>query len=110
LSGKISEAKKELALSFAGLDKLKQFSLPETDGILGTIKNSTSFLKEKSIEFKNALKAMANGMGTIIENLLKLTFLYVGVFLIQVLILPLMVFWLLVKTANALFLTSYATQ
>jgi len=109
-SGKISEAKKELALSFAGLDKLKQFSLPETDGILGTIKNSTSFLKEKSIEFKNALKAMANGMGTIIENLLKLTFLYVGVFLIQVLILPLMVFWLLVKTANALFLTSYATQ
>jgi len=109
-SGKISEAKSELASSSAGLDKLKQFSLPETDGILGTIKNSTSFLKQKSIEFKNSLKAMANGMGTIVENLLKLTFLYVGVFLIQVVVLPLMVFWLLVKTANALFLTSYAIQ
>lgn len=103
---KISDARKELALGFADLDKLKDFSLPEVDGILGTIKNSSSFLKLKSIEFKNAFVATVSNMGSIVENLLKLTFLYVGIFLIQVIILPLVVFWLLVKTANSLFLTN----
>ena len=43
-------------------------------------------------------------VGTIVDNLLKLTFLYVGIFLIQVILLPLGIFWLLVKTANALYL------
>ena len=103
---KISDARKELAIGFADLDKLKDFSLPEVDGILGTIKNSSSFLKRKSIEVKNAFVTTVSNMGSITENLLKLTFLYVGIFLIQVIILPLVVFWLLVKTANSLFLTN----
>ncbi len=103
---KISDARKELAIGFADLDKLKDFSLPEVDGILGTIKNSSSFLKRKSIEVKNAFVTTVSNMGSITENLLKLTFLYVGIFLIQVIMLPLVVFWLLVKTANSLFLTN----
>ena len=41
--------------------------------------------------------------GDIIENLLNLTFLYVAIFLIQVVILPLLSFLFLVKLANALF-------
>jgi hypothetical protein len=49
--------------------------------------------------------ATVTNAGDIIENLLKLTFLYVGVFLIQVIILPLLSFWFLVKTVNALFHT-----
>jgi hypothetical protein len=102
----ISDAKKELARGSAELDKLKDFSLPKIDGVLGTIENSASFLKQKSIEFKNALVTTVSNMGDIIENLLKLTFLYVGIFLIQVIILPLLSFWFLVKTANALFHTN----
>ena len=102
----ISEANKELAIGTVEIDKLKDFSLPEIDGVLGTIENSTSFLKRKSIEFKHALVATVSNMGAIIENLLKLTFLYVGIFLIQVIILPLLSFWFLVKTVNTLFHTN----
>lgn len=102
----ISDANKELALGSAELDKLKDFSLPEIDGVLGTIENSASFLKRKSTEFKNALVSTVTNSGEIIENLLKLTFLYVGIFLIQVLILPLLSFWFLAKIATALFHTN----
>ncbi|MBL0731807.1 MAG: hypothetical protein JJW03_03030, partial [Desulfosarcina sp.] len=84
----ISDANKELALGSAELDKLKDFSLPEIDGILGTIENSASLLKRKTIAFKNAVVITVSNAGNIIESLLKLTFLYVGIFLIQVIILP----------------------
>lgn len=106
-SDKIAAAKQELASGSAGLEKLKQFSLPDTDGLLGTIKNSAALLKQKSVEVKDALQSLAGSMGTIVDNLLRLTFLYVGVFMIQVIVLPVMVFWLLVKAANALFLTRF---
>ena len=102
----ISDANKELALGSAELDKLRDFSLPEIDGILGTIENSASFLKRKTIAFKNAVAITVSNAGNIIESLLKLTFLYVGIFLIQVIILPLLTFWILVKTMNALFHTN----
>jgi hypothetical protein len=100
---RIAEATTQLALASAELDQLKDFSLPEIDGLLGTIENSASFLKRKSREFKNALVATVTHTGDIIDNLLKLTFLYVGLFLIQVVVLPLVCFWFLLKMANALF-------
>ncbi len=96
----ITEATNELSLVSARLDKIKDFSLPEIDGVLKTIENSASFLKQKSMKFKEAIEITASHMGDIIENLLQLTFLYVGVFLIQVIILPLLTFWLLIKTIN----------
>ena len=99
----ITDVNKELALGSVELDKLKDFSLPEIDGVLGTIENSASFLKRKSIEFKNTLGYTVSHMGDIIENLLKLTFLYAGIFLIQVILLPLLSFWVLVKIVNSLF-------
>lgn len=100
-ANQISDASKELTLGFAELDKLKDFSLPQIEGLFGTIENSTSFLKRKSIEFNNALLMTARNMGSIIENLLKLTFLYVGMFLIQVVMLPLISFCFLVKIIKA---------
>jgi len=57
------------------------------------------------MEFKDAIVTTVGNSGNIIETLLKLTFLYVDVFLIQVIILPLLTFWLLVKTTNFLFFT-----
>lgn len=101
----ISVANEELALASVELDKLKDFSLPEIDGVLGTIENSASFLKQKSIELNHVLVTTISNMGDIIENLLKLTFLYVGIFLVQVIVLPLLAFWILIKTTNALFHT-----
>jgi hypothetical protein len=102
----ISTANNELAIGSVEIEKLKDFSLPEIDGVLGTIENSASFLNRKSIDLKNALVDTVSNMGGIIESLLKLTFLYVGVFLIQIIILPLLSFWMLVKTANTLFFTN----
>jgi hypothetical protein len=101
----IADANNELAVGVADLDKLKDISLPEYDGFLEAIENSASFLKQKSIHFKDAIAVTVSNRGTIIENLLRLTFLYVGVFLIQVIILPLFIFWLLFKTINSLFYT-----
>jgi hypothetical protein len=102
----ISTANNELAIGSVEIEKLKDFSLPEIDGVLGTIENSASFLNRKSIDLKNAIVDTVSNMGGIIESLLKLTFLYVGVFLIQIIILPLLSFWMLVKTANTLFFTN----
>ncbi len=102
-SGKIIDANHELALGVADLEKLKDISLPEYDGFMEAVENSASFLKQKSILFKDAVAVTVSNRGTIIENLLRLTFLYVGVFLIQVIILPLFIFWILLKTIHALF-------
>lgn len=94
----IDAVSKKLALDVQGFDKLKDFSLPDY-GFFGT----ASFLKEKSGEFKKALAAVADNMGGIIESLLQLTFLYVGLLVIQVLFLPLLAFFFLIKIVNALF-------
>ncbi|XOF32483.1 MAG: hypothetical protein ACL93V_10595 [Candidatus Electrothrix sp. YB6] len=97
-NGQIEEVNKELAVHSADLDKLKDFSLPEKS-LLGT----AAFLKRKSGDFRKALTVAADNMGNIIENLLRLTFLYVGILVIQVVLLPLLTFFFLIKTVNALF-------
>lgn len=99
----ISEAQSQLAVYADDFDTLKDFSFPKSDGFFGTIKNNALFLKEKSMAFSQALGVALRHMGNIIENLLKLTFLYVGIFIIQVIVLPLLAFWFLVKTANVIF-------
>lgn len=103
---KIIEANDRLSSSTADLDTLKEVQLPKYDGVLGTIENSASYLKEKSMNFKRAIEITMDNKGIIIENLLKLTFLYFGIFMIQVLILPVLIFWLLMKIVNALFITT----
>jgi hypothetical protein len=106
---KIIEANEKLTNSTANLDTLKDVQLPRYDGVIGTIENSASYLKEKSMHFKTAIKTTIENKGIIVENLLNLTFLYFGIFMIQVLILPLLIFWFLMKIVNALFLTTTIT-
>jgi hypothetical protein len=100
---RISTANTQLSVVSSELTRVKDFSLPEIDGVLGTIANSASFLKQKARELNNALVSTVSNMGDLIENLLKLTFLYVGIFLIQVIVLPLLAFIFLIKIINALF-------
>jgi hypothetical protein len=107
-AGQITQAHNDLSLDAANLNNLHEYSLPKVDGIFGTIGNSAMFLKQKSSEFKAAVASVLSNIGEKIENLLKLTFLYVGVFLIQVIILPLLSFWFLMKLSNALFQRSPA--
>ena len=103
---RIVEARGALAEGTADLDKLKDVDLPEYDGILETIESSASYIKHKSVEFKNAVRITIENKSLIIENLLQLTFLYLGVFVIQVLLLPLTIFWFLMRLVNALFLSN----
>ena len=106
---KILEANKTLTASTAGIDKLEDVSVPKLDGFIGTIGNSASYIKEKSVDFKNTIQVIMENKGVIVENLLRLTFLYLGIFVIQVLILPLLVFWFLMKIINSLFLGTTMT-
>ena len=100
---RIANARQQLALGSAELDALADLSLPEVDGVLGTIENSTAFLKKKAADFKDVMVYTVDHMGRIIDSLLNLTFLYVGIFLLQVVVLPLLSFWVLVKTAGSFF-------
>jgi hypothetical protein len=102
----ISNANKELAVGSVELDKFKKYSLPEVDGFLGTLENSALFLKQKTAEFNDALAVIITNAEDIIGNLLKLTYLYVGIFLIQVVLLPLLSFWFLAKIVTILFDTN----
>ncbi|MCW5206747.1 hypothetical protein VU08_07435 [Desulfobulbus sp. F5] len=98
---RIEQVDKNLSTSSAGFDKLKDFNLPE-HSILGT----ASLLRQKSSELGEAFTEVSKNMGSLTENLLQLAFLYLGIFLIQVIVLPLLAFFFLVKTANALFGTN----
>ncbi len=100
---RIADARKQLAIGSAEIDALGDLSLPQVDGLVGTIENSAAFLKRKSAAFKEAMVYTVENMGRIVDNLLNLTFLYVGIFLVQVVVLPLASFWLLVKMGNLLF-------
>jgi hypothetical protein len=106
---RIAAARHQLELGSAELDRLKEFDLPESDGIIGTIDNSAAFIKQKSMELKDALVTTISNTGTIVDNLLKLTFLYVAVFVIQVILLPLGVFWFLLKLSNAVLFQGVVT-
>ena len=70
--------------------------------MIKTIESSAKYLKSKTVDFKNAVGVVVENKTLIVENLLKLTFLYLGIFFIQVLFLPLLIFWLMMKTVNAL--------
>lgn len=100
---KLETALSELSVGSAELEKLGDVSLPEVDGVLGTIENSSLLLKQKATDFKVALVSTANNMSTIIEALLELAYLYIGMFVFQILFLPLLAFWILVKTTSSLF-------
>ena len=103
---RITEANHQLTLGSKELDTFSDFSLPKVDGIMGTIENSTAFLAKKAREFKKALSKLVDNMGDMIDNLLKLTFLYIGLFVIQVIVLPILSFWGMTRLANSLFKTN----
>lgn len=106
----IAQAREGLNVSSAPMERLGDLSLPQSDGVLGTLGNSATYLKQRSLEFKEALAEVGANAAQIIENLLTLTFLYVGLFLIQVILLPLLVFWLFVRGTKMLLQGDFASN
>jgi len=98
----ISAVRGELALDIAEMDSLREIKLPESRGFVDTIEKSAAFLKQKTENYRCALVAITGKVAEITKNLLRLTSLYIGVIVIQVIILPLLFLWLLVKTFYAL--------
>jgi len=102
-SPEISKAKDELAMSSPEMERLKDMRLPEFDGVVGAIQNGFRFVGTKTSDLGAALKSMILNMGSMVQNLLKISYLYVALFIIQVILLPIGAFWLLTRIANALF-------
>lgn len=102
-SPQIIEAQKELALNSPELERLKNMSMPEIDGVFGTLENGFNFVGEKTADLAAALKAMIENIDGMISNLLKLSYLYLAIFIVQVIVLPIGTFWLLTRVANVLF-------
>jgi hypothetical protein len=100
---RITTASESLKGGIKDLDHLKEIALPQIDGIKGTIENSAFFLKQKIHALKTGMAAMTKNMGMLIDTLLTLTFLYMGIFFIQVIMLPILTFWLLAKIIHAFF-------
>lgn len=99
----ITTVQDELAMNSPELERLKDTSLPEVDGVFGTVKNGFDFVGEKTSDLGTTLKAMVGNMESMISNLLKLSYLYVAVFIVQVILLPVGAFWLLTRITNVLF-------
>jgi ABC-type multidrug transport system fused ATPase/permease subunit len=96
----ITEIREKLSLQFTALEQLNDYTLPENKGVLGTLENSAQLIKQKTIALQKAMKHLAANMGEMIDSLLKLSFLYVGVFLIQIILIPILMFWFLNKLIN----------
>jgi ABC-type multidrug transport system fused ATPase/permease subunit len=96
----ITEIREKLSLQFTALEQLNDYTLPENKGVLGTLENSAQLIKQKTIALQKAMKHLAANMGEMIDSLLKLTFLYVGVFLIQIILIPILMFWFMNKLIN----------
>lgn len=105
-SPEIIKAKDELAMSSPEMERLRNMRMPKFNGVLDTIKDGFEFVGEKASDLGAALKAMIRNMENMISNLLKLSYLYVALFIIQVVLLPLGVFWLFSRITNALFGTA----
>ena len=99
----ISRASQQLDLRSESSNTFGDIAAPDSNGFWATIGNSTMVIKKISVDLKKSLETFVTNATEIIENLLKLTFLYVGIFLIQVIILPVSIFWFLVYVATSLF-------
>ena len=97
-SPKINHVQEELNQFSSPLERFKELP-PEYDGIWNTLKNGTDFIKEKIVDLWAIFQAINPQI--MIENLLKLSYIYIALFIIQVILLPLGIFWLLTRIVNA---------
>jgi len=105
-SPRIIKVQEELGINSPELKRLKQMRMPEIDGVFGTVKNGFDFVGRKTSDLAVTLKTMVGNMERMVSNLLKLSYLYVAIFIVQVIILPVGAFWFLTRIANVLFGTA----
>ncbi|WP_331774623.1 hypothetical protein [Sulfurospirillum sp. 1612] len=98
----IATARKNLELNTLQTDTMQKVTLPQTEGLFSTFRTTSAFISEKTDAFKEIFINTVQNAGNIIDNLLTLSFLYMGIFFIQVIFLPILSFWLIFKTIRIL--------
>ena len=79
------------------------FEIPEVRGIGDVFSAPVRLMGEKGNQFNAALKLLVNNGMEIFNDMIAISALYIGVFVIQVLFIPLLMFWLLNKLVFVIF-------
>lgn len=99
---RIAVAQEELSLQTRAFDNIGELRVPERGGVLGALGGGAALIGEQLDAIRVAMAELNRNAGRIITNLLALTSLYAGVFVVQVILLPLGVLWLLGSLAGRL--------
>ena len=96
LQGRIEEAKQGLSIISSDYEELSTIQPKEEKGFLSSLGNAG----DKIDEIRQAWSRIADNAENVISSLLTLTTMYIAMFLLQVLLIPLSMLWLLLKLVN----------
>jgi hypothetical protein len=102
-ASKIEKSREALQITQLDINALADVKFQEEEGFWSKVTNTTQTIKEKTVAFQKAFVYALENAGSLIEHLLSLTFLYIGVFLIQVILFPLGIFWLFMRSFKLLY-------
>lgn len=101
----IIHTQEELSLATPNIDAFNNVTMPEVDGVMGTVKNGFSFVGDTTDAMKLELDKMVGNLSSMTSNLVKISYLYTTLFIIQIILLPLGSFWILNHMTRILFKT-----
>ena len=102
-AGPIAEARAVLAQQSGQVEALQETPSPgEGSGLVDTLKERIGYLAEKVSAYRDAAAKLVENAGAMVGALLDLTYLYVGVFVVEVLALPLVTLWLMWKLSGGM--------
>lgn len=102
-SPEITKVKEELSKSSPAMERLKDMQMSAADGHFWEFRKNADFMKSKASDLREALNEMLQKMERIVVNLLDLSSLYVALFIVQVILLPLATYWFMARSLNSLF-------
>jgi len=100
---KIEQSRQALQITKVDINSLADIDIQRDDGFWNKITTTTQALRDKTAKLQEAFAYTLENAGELIENLLNLTLLYIGIFLIQVILLPIAAFWLLMRSFRILY-------
>jgi hypothetical protein len=100
---RIQEQQEKISPMLEEFEKLTSFEVPEVKGIGDIFSVPMKMVGDKTTQLNLSLTLLAVNGVAIFSSLLEIMALYVGIFVIQVLFLPLLMFWLLNKLLFVLF-------
>ena len=90
--------------------QLCSFENKEYNGLWSKMKGVPHELETQAVKIRKVFSSTIGNMGIIIDSLLKLIMLYVTMFLLQVIIIPLFMLWLLLKIVDKIFTKNFENK